>query len=339
MSSANHPRTYKAYAFKEKGGQLQQVQVEWKDPKPGEIVLKVLACGVCASDEAVKWQGLPTGLPRIPGHEIVGTVIAVAPGEQMWKVGERVGGGWHGGHCNVCNPCRAGDYICCENEDVNGIYRDGGYAEYVTLRSEACAKIPEDMDPAEAAPLLCAGVTTFNSLRNMTAQPPDYVAVQGIGGLGHLGVQYARAMGFRVVALSSSAAKEELVRKLGAHIYLDGSKVDQTAELQKLGGARVIMCTAPNPKIIQTLLPALSVNGELLLLALCDEMTISPASLVPKRLSIRGWPSGDAKDIEECVTFTKAHGLKCMVEKFPLHKAQEAYDHRSSAKFRAVIVP
>ncbi|OCH95688.1 GroES-like protein [Obba rivulosa] len=339
MSSADHPNTYKAYAFTEKGGQLQEVQVEWKDPQPGEIIVKVLACGVCAGDEIVKGQEMPTGLPRVPGHEIVGNVVAVAPGELVWKAGQRVGAGWHGGHCGVCNQCRSGDFICCEKEDINGIFRDGGYAEYVTLRSEVCARIPEDIDPAEAAPLLCAGVTTFNSLRNMTAQPPDYVAVQGIGGLGHLAIQFARAMGFRVVALSSSSAKESLSLKLGAHLYLDGSKVDQAGELQKLGGARVIMCTAPNAKVIQSLVPALAVNGELLLLAVCDEIAINPVPLVNKRLSIRGWPAGSAKDDEECIIFAQAHGIKCMVERFPLEKAQEAYEHRGSAKFRAVIVP
>ncbi|EMD42277.1 hypothetical protein CERSUDRAFT_110805 [Gelatoporia subvermispora B] len=339
MSPAAHPKSYKAFAFTEVGGPLKEVQVEWKDPQPGEIVVKVLACGVCASDEAVKYQVIPTGLPRIPGHEIVGNVVAVGPGETVWKVGERVGGGWHGGHCSACERCRAGDYICCEKEDINGVLRDGGYAEYATLRSEAVAKVPEDLDPAEAAPLLCAGITTFNSLRNMTARPPDYVAVQGIGGLGHLAIQFARAMGFRVIALSSSDAKKELAHSLGAHIYLDGSKVDQAAELQKLGGARVIMCTAPNPKVIQSLVPALAVNGELLLLALCDEITVAPAPMITKRLSIRGWPSGTARDSEDTVKFVQAHGIKCMVQKFPLEKAQEAYEHRGSAKFRAVIVP
>ncbi|OCH95672.1 GroES-like protein [Obba rivulosa] len=343
MSSADHPETYKAFAFTEKGGQLQEMQVEWKDPKPGEIVVRILACGVCASDEVVKWQEMLTGLPRIPGHEIVGVVAAVAPPESLWKVGDRVGAGWHGGHCSVCDSCRSGDFICCEKADANGepycIFRDGGYAEYVTLRSEACARIPEDIDPAEAAPLLCAGITVFNSLRNMTSKPPDYVAVQGIGGLGHLAIQFARAMGYRVIALSSSSSKEKLARELGAHIYLDGSKVNQAEELQKLGGARVIMCTAPNPKVIETLVSGLSVNGELLLLALCDEIKIAPTPLIVKRLSIRGWPSGAAKDDEETIAFVQAQGIQCMVERFPLEKAQEAYDHRSSAKFRAVIVP
>jgi len=339
MSSTAHPKTYKAYAFTEKGGQLQEVQVDWKDPKPGEIVLKVLACGVCASDELVKWQGVPTGLPRVPGHEIVGDVVAIGPGETLWKVGERVGAGWHGSHCGICDSCRVGDFICCGKDEINGVLKDGGYAEYVTLSSGACAKVPEDMDPAEAAPLLCAGITTFNSLRNMSCKPPDYVAVQGIGGLGHLAIQFARAMGYRVIALSSSASKEQLALKLGAHIYLDGSKVNQAEELQKLGGAKLIICTAPNSTVIQSLLPGLSVGGELLLLAICDEITISPAPMVSKRLSIRGWPSGSAKDDEDCIAFAQAHGVKCMVERFPLAKVQEAYDHRGSAKFRAVVVP
>ncbi|EMD42299.1 hypothetical protein CERSUDRAFT_129868 [Gelatoporia subvermispora B] len=282
---------------------------------------------------------MPTGLPRVPGHEIIGDVVAVHPGETLWKVGDRVGAGWHGGHCGVCAHCRRGDFICCGKATANGIFVDGGYAEYTTLRTEACARIPDDIDPAEAAPQLCAGITVFNSLRNMTCQPPDYVAVQGIGGLGHLAIQFARAMGFRVIALSSGSAKEELARKLGAHIYLDGSKVDQAAELQKLGGARVIMCTAPNPRIIESLVPGLSVNGELLLLALCDDIKISPSDLIMKRASIRGWPSGHAKDDEDTIAFAIAQGVKCMVDKFPLEKAQEAYDHRGSARFRAVLIP
>ncbi|OBZ78159.1 Alcohol dehydrogenase [Grifola frondosa] len=339
--SSPHPASYTAYAFIEKEGKLQKIDVQWKDPQAGEIVVKVLACGVCASDEIVQEQPWPTGLPRVPGHEIIGDIIAVSPAEKLWKVGQRIGSGWHGGHCFVCNSCRSGDFMVCEKEGINGIFTDGGYAEYVTLRSEACANIPDDLDPAEAAPLLCAGITTFNALRNMSVEPPEYVAVQGIGGLGHLGLQFARHMGFRTVALSSSSAKEELSRSLGAHEYIDGSKVDQGKALSALGGAKVILCTAPNPHAIETLIPGLAVDGQLVLLALAWENFSFPrvAALISKRLSLRGWPSGTAKDSEDCVTFAKAHGIKCMVERFPLDKAQEAFDRRSSARFRAVIIP
>ncbi|THG94804.1 hypothetical protein EW026_g6732 [Hermanssonia centrifuga] len=336
----SHPNSYIAYRFEELGGQLKRAEIAWKDPEEGQIVAKVLACGVCASDEVVKYQGIPTGFPRIPGHEIVGEIVAVGPKEEIYKVGQRVGSGWHGGHCHKCSHCSSGDFIMCDKEDINGVFRDGGYAEYVTLRSEAITLVPEDMDPAEVAPLLCAGITTFNSLRNMDVRPPDVVAVQGIGGLGHLALQFSRAMGYRTVALSSSDAKRDLALKLGAQEYIDGSKVDQAKALQDLGGAKVIICTAPSPKVIQALLPALAVGGQLLILAISHESSeINLSSLINRRTSIRGWPSGTAVDSGETITFSKIHGVKCLVEKFPLDKAQEAYDHRAKARFRAVITP
>ncbi|KAI0671634.1 GroES-like protein [Trametes maxima] len=335
-----HPNSYTAFAFTEAGGKLNKITVPWKDPQPNEIVVKVLACGVCGSDATVPDGRYGDQFPRIPGHEIVGDVIAIPPTEKQWTLGQRVGGGWHGGHCHTCARCRVGDYISCAQEDINGVLRDGGYAEYVTLRSEAVVAIPDGLDPAEAAPLLCAGITTFNALRHMSITPPDYVAVQGIGGLGHLALQVANAMGYRVVALSSGPSKEVMARQLGAHEFIDGSKQDQAEALKALGGAKVIMCTAPNSEVIQTLLPGLAIDGTLLLLALQPEpITIPPTSLIVSRLSIRGWPSGQATDSEECLAFANAHGIKCMVQLFPLEKAQEAYDHRATARFRAVIVP
>ncbi|KAM5541041.1 hypothetical protein V8D89_005352 [Ganoderma adspersum] len=339
-----HPDTYTAYAFFEKGGELQKVTVPWRDPEEGEVVVKVLACGVCGSDDAVATGAfrIPIQYPRIPGHEIVGDIVAVPPTEKTWTLGQRVGGGWHGGHCLSCSRCRVGDYITCEKKTINGILRDGGYAEYAILRTEAVAVLPEDMDPAEAAPLLCAAVTCFNALRHMNARPPDYVAVQGIGhsGLGHLAIQIAKAMGFRVVALSSGPTKETLARELGAHEYIDGSKVDQAEALRAFGGAKVIMCTAPSSEAAQKLIPGLAVDGTLLLLSLEGEpMTISPVHLLGKRLSIRGWAVGQATDGEDCIAFARSHDVKCMVERFSLDKAPEAYNRRASAKFRAVIVP
>ncbi|KAH8093848.1 GroES-like protein [Cristinia sonorae] len=338
--TVSHPTSYTAYAFTEKGGDLEKVTKQWKDPEQNQVVVKVLACGVCGSDVLVENQRLGSGLPKVPGHEIVGDVVAVHSSERQFKIGDRVGSGWHGSHCGTCKFCRSGDFNVCENEEIDGVTIDGGYAQYVTLRTEAVAWIPKDLDPAETAPLLCAGVTTFNSLRNMDAKPGDLVAIQGIGGLGHLAIQFSRAMGFRTVALSHSEAKKDLARQLGAIAYIDSSKQDTVEELQKMGGAKVIMCTAPHTKVIEGLIPGLTVAGQLLMLALPEEKaTIDLSALITKRLSIRGWPSGSAKDSEECVAFAKQMGIKCMVQKFPLDKAREAYEHRDSARFRGVIVP
>ncbi|KAH9948638.1 GroES-like protein [Amylocystis lapponica] len=355
--TAQNPKTYTAYAFTRKDGPLERMTVAWKDPQPGEVVVKVLACGVCAGDEVVRGKILPfISYPRIPGHEIVGTVAAVPPTEKKWRVGERVGSGWHGGHCHACSRCRAGDFVTCAEVDMNGIKRDGGYAEYVTLHTEAVASVPEDIDPAEAAPLLCAGVTTYNSLRNMDITPPELVAVQGIGGLGHLGIQFARAMGYQTVALSTSSAKEAVSRELGAQEYVDGSKENQTAALLRLGGAKVIMCTTSNAAAIEALVPALTVNGTLLLLTnaqglsipagtclcRCGEMwwLIRPAALVVgRRLTVRGWPNGTPQDSEDTIRFVQVNGIKSLVERFPLEQAQKAFDARASAHFRAVITP
>ncbi|KAI0777725.1 GroES-like protein [Trametes elegans] len=336
-----YPTAYTAYAFLEPGGKLQKVTVPWRFPQEGEVVVKVLACGVCGTDEICASQVMPAPLPRVPGHEVVGDVVAVAHGEALWTVGQRVGAGWHGGHCWACARCRAGDFVTCEDQDINvGALRDGGYAEYVTLRSEAVVVVPEDMDPAEAAPLLCAGVTTFNAIRNMNAVAPDYVAIQGIGGLGHLALQFASALGFRTAALSFDGGKEALARALGADAFIDGSKVDQAAALRALGGAKVVVSTAPNAAATERLLDALAVDGTLLVLAVEPEpMRIPPLALLQKRLTVRGWPCGSPKDAEECLAFAQAKGVRCMVERFPLHQAQEAFERRETARFRAVIVP
>lgn len=336
----SHPQEYTAFTVTKQGGKLEKISVPWQDPKEGQVVVKVLACGVCASDELVINQAFHSGLPRIPGHEIVGEVVAVHSSEKAFKIGDRVGGGWHGGHCGECRYCRSGEFNICEKQAINGITIDGGYAEYAVLNSNAVAWIPKEMDPAEAAPLLCAGVTTFNSLRHMDVKPGDVVAVQGIGGLGHLAVQFASRMGYKTVALSSGPSKEQLAKNLGAQVYLDGSKVDQTKELAALGGAKVIICTAPNSQVIQGLLPALALDGTLLVLALPETpATIPLGLLISKRTSIKGWPSGTAKDSEETVDFAQQAGVKCHVQRYSLEQAQEAYDARATAKFRSVIVP
>ncbi|KAH9854323.1 GroES-like protein [Lenzites betulinus] len=352
-----HPDSYTAFAYQEVGGDLQQITVPWRDPQAGEIVLRVLACGVCATDVVVASGALPFPLPRIPGHEIVGDVVAVGPNEKLWAIGDRVGVGCHGGYCSKCKRCRAGDYITCDEQGLTGILSDGGYAEYVTARTEAVAAIPKDVDPAEIAPLLCAGVTTFNGLRKVCTSPGGVVAIQGIGcvrsyklrqhlthhiysGLGHLAIQIAKAMGFYTVALSSSGSKEALARQLGAHEYIDGSKVDQAEALQKLGGAKMIMCTANSAEATKKLIPGLDVDGTLILLAVdSQEFGISAFELIRKRYTIKGMPHGTAQDVEECIAFAKLHNIKAMVERFPLAKAPEAASHRQSARFRAVIVP
>jgi len=338
-----HPQTYKAYAFTEKEGKLEKIDVPWKDPEEGEIVAKVLACGVCGSDEMVPEQTFGFPFPRVPGHEIIGTVAAVHPNEKRLKIGDRIGAGWHGGHCHACKYCLRGDFLSCVKswDYTNGIATDGGYAEYVTLRTEAVCNVPEDLDPAEAAPILCAGITAFNSIRHMNLGPGDIVAIQGIGGIGHLALQYSKAMGYRTAAISSSSTKEALSRQLGADYYIDQSATPDVAkELQELGGAKVIMVTAPSSKAISELLGGLDVGGQLLIIALPREPVSLPLiPFVAKRLSMTGWGVGTPADSEDCLNFGKHAGVKCMVQAFPLDKAQEAYDHRASARFRAVIVP
>ncbi|KAL8284136.1 hypothetical protein RQP46_004885 [Phenoliferia psychrophenolica] len=339
----SHPNTYRAAKIHEIGGDFKIVDVPWKEPQAAQIVVKVLACGVCHSDSIVVLGHMPTGLPRCPGHEIVGTVAAVGPGELRWKVGERVGSGWHGGHCHVCVSCRKGDFVTCSQQNVNGIMTGtfhGGYAEYVTLRSEAVLSIPEDIDPAEAAPLLCAGVTTFNSLRNMNVHAGDIVAVQGVGGLGHLAIQFSKAMGFRTIALSSGDKKRELAAQLGAHAYLDSTKVNQAEELQKLGGAKVIIGVAPSGAALSGLLGGLAVGGQLVILAIAEPLSIPMVPMIQKRLSVIGWPSGSPIDSEETVSFAKTAGVKCQIEKYSLDQVNEAYKSmmEGHARFRAVLV-
>ncbi|KAL4246200.1 hypothetical protein ABKN59_009293 [Abortiporus biennis] len=339
-TSVSHPDSYVAFAFTEVNGGLERIVVPWKDPQPGQVVVKVLACGICGSDEGVKSQLFQGGLPRVPGHEIIGEIVTIHPSETNWKIGQRVGGGWHGSHCGHCNNCRDGELLICKSGKANGVHIDGGYAEYATLYTEALVRVPDDMDPAEAAPMVCAGVTTFNSLRNMDIRPGETVAVQGIGGLGHLAIQFSRAMGYRTVALSSSPHKKGLAEELGAHHYIDGSQVDQAQALQELGGAKVIMCTAPHPKVIQTLLGGLAVGGQLLLLALpSGAIQVDILQMCFSKLSIRAWPAGTAKDSEETIDFARLTNIHPMIEKFPLEKAKEAFENLSKARFRAVLIP
>ncbi|MCU1297619.1 MAG: Alcohol dehydrogenase GroES protein, partial [Acidobacteriaceae bacterium] len=286
-------------------------------------------------------EGMP-GLqyPRVPGHEMAGRIDAVGSDVTNWKVGQRVGVGWHGGHDFVCDACRRGDFILCQNGKITGITFDGGYAEYVVVPAEAVAAMPDDLPAPEAAPLMCAGITTYNSLRRSPARAGDLVAIQGLGGLGHLGIQYARQMGFRTLAIGRGADKEPLAKKLGAHQYIDASAVSPAEPLQKLGGARLIMATAPDARSVTPLIDGLARGGELLVLGVAFEpFSVASLAIVTSRRSVQGWPSGTAKDSEDTLQFSSMTGVRPMIEKFPLEKAAEAYDRMMSgqARFRAVL--
>ncbi len=323
-------------------GNWEVVERALPEPNAGEVRIQVEACGICHSDMLVK-EGLWPGLqfPRVPGHEIAGTIDAIGTKVVNWKPGQRVGVGWHGGHCFHCEPCRRGDFILCKNAKVTGISHDGGYAEYMISPAEAVAAIPEDLPAAEAAPLLCAGITVFNALRHAGVTAGHLVAVQGIGGLGHLAVQYAQRMGFATVAIARGKDKELLARKLGAHYYIDSAAGNPAEALQKLGGAKLILATAPEAKAISGLVGGLSSNGKLLVVAAALEpLTISALDLISARRSIQGWPSGTAMDSEDTLRFSDACGVRPMIETFPLEKAGEAYERMISgkARFRAVLL-
>jgi D-arabinose 1-dehydrogenase-like Zn-dependent alcohol dehydrogenase len=283
------------------------------------------------------WQGLQ--YPRVPGHEIAGRVDAVGADVTNWKVGQRVGVGWHGGHCFVCDACRRGDFILCRNEKITAIHLDGGYAEYMIAPAEAVAAIPEELPAELAAPLMCAGITVYNPLRNAGARAGDLVAVQGIGGLGHLGIQYARQMGFRTVAIGRGADKQALAKKLGAHEYVDTGAVSAADGLQKLGGARVILATAPDSKSISNLVDGLAPGGKMFVLGATPEpLTISPLQLITTRRTVQGWPSGTAKDSEDTLQFSALAGVRPMIETYPLERAGEGYEHMMSGKVRFRVV-
>jgi 2-desacetyl-2-hydroxyethyl bacteriochlorophyllide A dehydrogenase len=322
-------------------GPFELVEREIPEPARGQVLIKVDACGICHSDVVVKdglWPGLP--YPRIPGHEIAGRVDAVGEGVANWQPGQRVGVGWHGGHCFVCDPCRRGDFILCQFEKITGLSFDGGYAEYMVAPAEAVAALPDDLPADEAGPLLCAGITVYNALRNAGARAGDVVAIQGIGGLGHLGIQYARQMGFHTVGIGRGGDKEPLARKLGAHAYVDTNASPAAAQLQQLGGARVILATAPDSKAIAALLGGLGAGGKLVIVGVSPEpLTISLMDLVLARRSIHGWPSGTAKDSEDTLRFSVLTGVRPMIERYPLEKAAEAYEQMISgrARFRVVL--
>jgi D-arabinose 1-dehydrogenase-like Zn-dependent alcohol dehydrogenase len=329
-----------AQIMKPKSG-LQLGSAEIKNPDNTMVRLKIEACGICHSD-SIAFEGLFPNIkyPIVPGHEIVGIVDAIGPNVSRLKKGDRVGVGWHGGHCGICASCRSGDFITCEKLQTPGITFDGGYAEYGLFPENACAMVPKNMDAAEAAPLLCAGVTTFNALRHSGARGGDLVVVLGIGGLGHLGVQFASKMGFHTVAIARGKDKRDMAMKLGAAEYIDSQSQDIVAEIKKLGGAKVVLATVTQSEAMSPLIDALAVDGKLLIVgAGFESLTVTPIQLLMARRSIVGWPSGTAKDSEECMQFCSQTGIRPMIERFPFKDASAGYERMMSgkARFRAVL--
>jgi D-arabinose 1-dehydrogenase-like Zn-dependent alcohol dehydrogenase len=322
------------------GGAFELVQKQFPDPGPGQVRIRVQACGVCHSDAITKFGAFPgIAYPRVPGHEVAGVVDAVASDVPVFKPGQRVGLGWHGGHCNFCAPCRRGDFILCENGQISGVSFDGGYADYVVAPANALALIPDDLSDVDAAPLMCAGITTFNSLRNSGARPGDTVAILGIGGLGHLGVQFAARSGFRTVAIARGQDKAPLARQLGAHIYIDSTTQDPAAELQKLGGAAVILSTLTNAEALAAAVGGLGPGGKLIVVGVPDkQFEVNAVQLLMGRRSILGWPSGTGMDSEDTLNFSALTGIKPMIETYTLERAAEAFDRMMSGKARFRVV-
>ncbi len=332
----------KAVQVSKAGGPFEVVERDIPEAGAGQILIKVEACGICHSDGLTRGGMFPgLTLPRIPGHEIAGRVSEVGAGVTAFAKGDRVGVGWHGGHCFTCDACRRGQFINCKNEKITGITHDGGYAEYVVVPAESVARIPEELGAAEAGPLLCAGITTFNSLRNSGARPGDTVAVQGIGGLGHLAIQYASRMGFRTVALSSGGDKEQLARDLGAHVYIDTAKLPAAEGLNAIGGADLVLATAPHSDAIASTIGGLKARGKLLIVAAAFQpMAVHTLALLSGK-TIAGWPSGSAIDSEDTMRFSALFGVRPKIEVFKLEQAEEAFAKvmQNKVRFRAVITP
>jgi D-arabinose 1-dehydrogenase-like Zn-dependent alcohol dehydrogenase len=323
------------------GKPFELVERDIPNPGPGAVRLRIEACGVCHSDMLTKEGAFPgIQYPRVPGHEIAGTIEALGDGVKGWAVGERAAIGWHGGHCGYCDSCRRGDFVTCRVAgQITGITRDGGYADYMIAPAGVLARIPLELSVVEAAPLVCAGITTFNSLRNSGARPGDLVAVLGIGGLGHLGVQFAAKMGFNTVAIARGSDKGTLAKSLGANHYIDSQAQDPAAELMKLGGARIILATVTDGKAMSATLGGLGVNGKLIVLgAPHDPLQVPAGLLIGGRRSIAGWPSGSSIDSQDTLDFSVLTGVRSMNEVYPLEKAAEAYDRMMSGKARFRVV-
>jgi len=330
----------KAMVIREANGDFQLEERDVPDPEPGWVRIKVEACGICHSDAFVKTGGFPgLKMPRVPGHEVAGVVDALGEGVDTLEVGARVGVGWHGGHCFTCPQCRRGDFIGCENEQICGISYDGGYQEHMVAPLAAVARIPDELSFVDAGPLLCAGVTTFNAIRNSGVRPGDTVAIQGVGGLGHLGVQYANRMGMRTVALSRGTDKKELAAELGAHHYVDAKAQDPVEELEKLGGADLILATAPHAEAISSVIGGLKRRGKLMIVAAAFGPIEVPAMAMLSGKQIHGWPSGTAVDSEDTMRFSALTDVRPMTETFALEQANEGYAKmiENQARFRAVL--
>ncbi|MHB8755565.1 MAG: alcohol dehydrogenase [Candidatus Acidiferrales bacterium] len=331
----------KAAQVTKPGADFEIVEREIPQPPAGHVRIRVQACGICFSDHLVKdnlWPGIT--YPRVPGHEVAGLVDEIGGGVTNWKKGQRVGVGWHGGQDGTCLACRRGDFVNCSNAKISGISFDGGYAEYMVAPVEALAAMPDGLDFAEAAPLMCAGITTFNALRHAGALPGDLVAVQGIGGLGHLGIQFGNKFGYRVAAIGRGPENASLAKKLGASVYIDSQATNAAAELQKLGGAKVILATAPSSKAMSSLVDGLGTNGKMVVVgATMEPIEVSPIQLISAKKSIQGWPSGIPTDTEDTLRFAELTGVRPMIEKFPLLKVNEAYARMTSGKaeFRVVL--
>jgi D-arabinose 1-dehydrogenase-like Zn-dependent alcohol dehydrogenase len=323
------------------GGDFEIVEREIPKPRAREVRIKVQACGVCHSDMLTKegaWPGIQ--YPRVPGHEVAGLVDELGGGVSEWKMGQRVGVGWHGGHDGTCLACRRGDFRNCQNLKIAGISYDGGYQQYMVAPVEALTAIPESLSDTEAAPLLCAGITTFNALRHSGAFPGDLVAVQGIGGLGHLGIQFANKFGYKVAAVGRGSENAALAKKLGASVYIDSKSTNAVAALQKLGGAQVILSTAPSSKAMSELIDGLGPNGKLMVIgATFDPIEVTPIQLIGGSRTIQGWASGTPVDAEDTLRFAELKGVHPMIETYPLEKAGEAYARMMSgeAQFRVVL--
>lgn len=341
MATAAAVTTMKAAQATGAEGLLEIVEREIPEAGVGQVRIKVQACGVCHSDALVvegSWPGI--SYPRVPGHEVAGIVDAVGSGVVEWRVGQRVGVGWHGGHDGTCRECRRGDFRNCRNQKIPGISYDGGYQEFMLAPAEALVPIPDSLSDVDAAPLLCAGITTYNALRHAGALPGDLVAVQGIGGLGHLGIQFANKFGYWVAAVGRGTQSEPLAKKLGADLYIDSKAQNAAEELQRLGGARVILATAPNSKAMSELVGGLGPNGKLLVIgAAFDPIEVAPVQLIIGSKSINGWAAGTPAASEDTLRFAELRGVRAMIESYPLEKAAEAYARMMSgnAQFRVVL--
>ncbi|MGB2671681.1 MAG: alcohol dehydrogenase [Candidatus Acidiferrum sp.] len=331
----------KAAQISKAGGDFEIVEREIPKPGAGYVLIKVLACGVCHSDVLTKegaWPGIQ--YPRVPGHEVAGVIDEVGAGVVVCKKGQRVGVGWHGGQDGTCRQCRRGDFRNCENLKIAGISYDGGYQQYMVAPVEALVSIPDSLSDVDAAPLLCAGITTYNALRHSGAMPGDLVAVLGVGGLGHLGIQFANKFGYKVVAIGRGWESAALAKKLGASVYIDNSVTNAAEELQKLGGAQVILATAPSSKAMSELINGLGPNGKLMVIgATFDTIEVTPIQLISGSRTIQGWAAGTPADSEDTLRFSELSGVRPMIETYPLEKAAEAYARMMSGKaeFRVVL--